>query len=67
MADGGDKLVNEMRIIKAAIGENQRSCDICGHVDRAERFASIYFGDKGQKIDLCSKCLKEGTLNAERK
>ena len=55
------------RIREVAIGDGLKSCDCCGRVDRAERFASIYFGDKGQKIDLCSKCLREGTLNAERK
>ncbi|MEM4497696.1 MAG: hypothetical protein QW692_02590 [Nitrososphaerota archaeon] len=55
------------RIREAAIGDGLKSCDVCGHVDKAERFISIYFGDKGQKIDLCSKCLREGTPNAERK
>ncbi|MEM2189705.1 MAG: hypothetical protein QXG35_10320 [Nitrososphaerota archaeon] len=59
--------MNEMRIIKAAIGENQRSCDICGAIGGVGEFAILYFGDKGQKIDLCSKCLREGKLNAERK
>jgi len=51
----------------ASIGEGMQSCDICGAVGRVGEFTSIYFGDKGQKIDLCSKCLREGKLNAERK
>jgi len=56
MVDGGDKLMNEMRIIKAAIGENQRSCDICGYTDRTEKFASIYHGPHGEKTDYCPRC-----------
>jgi len=55
------------RFEKAAIGEGMQSCDICGAIGGLGEFASIYFGDKGQKIDLCSKCLREGKLNAERK
>jgi len=43
---------------KASIGEGLTSCDVCGVVDETERFTSVYFGVKGQKIDLCSRCLE---------
>ncbi|MEM4883902.1 MAG: hypothetical protein QXK53_07710 [Nitrososphaerota archaeon] len=55
------------RVREAAIGEGMQSCDICGRVGKVGEFASIYFGDKGQKLDVCSTCLKEGKLNEGRK
>jgi len=55
------------RIREACLGEGMQSCDICGVVGRVGEFVSIYFGDKGQKVDICSKCLREGSVNAERK
>ncbi|MEM4436780.1 MAG: hypothetical protein QXE61_03685 [Nitrososphaerota archaeon] len=51
----------------ASIGEGLRSCDRCGRVDRIDQFICIYHGPHGEKLDICSKCLKEGRVNAERK
>lgn len=56
-----------MEIEKASLSEEEVSCDICGRVDKRKKFVSIYFGDKGQKVDIYSKCLREGSVNAERK
>ncbi|MEM4546694.1 MAG: hypothetical protein QW328_08055 [Nitrososphaerota archaeon] len=47
------------RVEKGAIGEDEASCDVCGKVDRLERFASIYLGEHGEKMDLCEKCFRE--------
>lgn len=52
---------------KTSIGEGESVCDSCGRVDETERFTSVYFDVRGQKIDLCSRCLKEGRVNAKRK
>ncbi|MEM2690125.1 MAG: hypothetical protein QXI27_05725 [Nitrososphaerota archaeon] len=52
---------------KTLLDEGESCCDVCGRVDKTEKFTSVYFGVKGQKIDLCSRCLKEGRVNAKRK
>ena len=46
------------RVREAAIGDGLKSCDVCGHVDKAERFVSIYHGPHGEKTDYCSKCFE---------
>ena len=46
------------RIREAAIGDGLKSCDVCGHVDKAERFISIYHGPRGEKSDYCPKCFE---------
>ncbi|MEM2003140.1 MAG: hypothetical protein QXH97_01985 [Candidatus Bathyarchaeia archaeon] len=45
-----------MRFEKASLGEGLTSCDVCGHVDKAERFVSIYHGPHGEKVDYCIDC-----------
>lgn len=46
------------RIREASIGDGLKSCDVCGHVDKAEGFVSIYHGPHGEKMDYCSKCFE---------
>jgi uncharacterized C2H2 Zn-finger protein len=40
------------------------SCDRCGSVTR--EVASIYFGEHGEHVDLCGRCLRN-TNRASRK
>jgi hypothetical protein len=40
------------------------SCDRCRRVTR--EIASIYFGERGEHVDLCGKCLRN-TNRASRK
>jgi len=42
---------------KALLGEGLASCDSCGHVAPMHEFATIYFGEHGEHMDLCPKCL----------
>jgi Zn-finger nucleic acid-binding protein len=41
---------------KALISGKEASCDVCGKVVKREEITSVYFGDKGQKIDYCPRC-----------
>jgi hypothetical protein len=36
------------------------SCDRCGRVTR--EVASVYFGERGEHVDLCDQCLEAETL-----
>jgi hypothetical protein len=42
---------------KALLGEGLASCDGCGHAAPMEEFATFYFGERGEHIDLCQTCL----------
>jgi len=58
VADGGDKVVNEMRIIKAALGENMSVCDDCGGIGRYNEFTILSRGpDDVNYVEVCSTCL----------
>ena len=50
-----------MNFAKASISGKEVSCDVCGKVVEREEITSIYFGDKGQKIDYCSRCFENGS------
>lgn len=50
MADEG-----EIRFTKASIGEGKKSCDICGSIGGYEDFHVVYFGEKGEHMDVCRK------------
>jgi len=43
---------------KALLGEGLASCDNCGHAAPTEEFATFYFGEHGEKLDLCRRCLE---------
>jgi late competence protein required for DNA uptake (superfamily II DNA/RNA helicase) len=47
-----------MKFEKASISSREVSCDRCGAVVEREEITSVYFGDKGQKIDYCPRCFK---------
>jgi hypothetical protein len=43
---------------KACLGEGLASCDNCGHAAPTEEIATFYFGEHGEKLDLCRRCLE---------
>jgi hypothetical protein len=53
-----------MSLLERDQGSYLFSCDRCGSVTR--EVASIYFGERGEHIDLCGKCLGN-TNRASRK
>ena len=44
------------RAREASLGEGQISCDGCGRV--TGKIVTLYFGEHGEKVDLCAKCIK---------
>ena len=42
---------------KALLGEGLASCDVCGRAEPMHEFVTIYFGEHGEHVDLCGRCL----------
>jgi len=53
-----------MSVLERDRGSYLFSCDRCGSVTR--EVASLYFGERGEHIDLCGRCLRN-TNRASRK
>jgi hypothetical protein len=53
-----------MSLLERDRGSYLFSCDRCGRVTR--EVASVYFGERGEHVDLCGKCLKRESRPAER-
>jgi hypothetical protein len=45
------------RLRKALLGEGLASCDNCGHAAPMHEFTTIFFGERGEKMDLCEQCI----------
>jgi hypothetical protein len=44
-----------MSLLERDRGSYLFSCDRCGSVTR--EVASVYFGERGEHVDLCNRCL----------
>jgi len=53
-----------MSVLERDQGSYLFSCDRCGRV--THEVASLYFGEHGEHVDLCGKCLKREPRPAER-
>jgi hypothetical protein len=53
-----------MSLLERDQGSYLFSCDRCGSVTR--EVASIYFGERGEHVDLCNRCLRNAN-RASRK
>jgi hypothetical protein len=53
-----------MSLLERDRGSYLFSCDRCGRV--THDVASVYFGERGEHVDLCGKCLRN-TNRASRK
>jgi uncharacterized C2H2 Zn-finger protein len=48
-----------MSVLERDRGSYLFSCDRCGSVTR--EITSIYFGERGEHVDLCDRCLRNAS------
>jgi hypothetical protein len=60
-----EKLHSSLRATEAVVGYEPGeghliSCDRCGALTQPEKVVSLFYGPRGEKVDLCVKCFSRG-------